>query len=348
MKGPPEPTSALRRPLIRAGVLVFLVFFTGTVGYTIIGYPEHGVGDALYMTVITLTTVGYGEVIDLSNNPWGRVFTIVLLLGGVGSFLSFFSAVTAFFVEGSVQHLLWQKRMKRRIDGIEGHAVVCGGGNTGIHIARELMATERAFVLIEGDPARAAELAEALGEEVPLVIGDATDDRNLMAAGIERASSVVACISNDKDNLIVTLSSRLLNPDVRIVCRCIEEGMEKKIRKAGADAVVSVNRIGGLRLVSEAIRPTAVSYLDKMLRGTEETVRVESTEVTEDAGIAGRTVGELRASAHERMLLLALHLPDGQWRYAPSDDVVLEPGVRLVYVGGPEVRVAVERIATAP
>ncbi len=345
MKGAPEPASALRRPLIRAGVLVGLVFLTGTVGYTIIGHPEHGVGDALYMTVITLTTVGFGEVIDLSHSPGGRAFTIVLLLGGVGSFLSFFSAVTAFFVEGSIQHLLWQKRMKRRIDGIAGHTVVCGGGNTGIHIARELMATERPFVLIEGDEERAAQLAETLGEEVALVLGDATEDRNLIAAGIERASALVACISSDKDNLIVTLSARLLNPELRIVCRCIEEGTEKKIRKAGADAVVSVNRIGGLRLVSEAVRPTAVSYLDQMLRGTEETVRVESTEVAEGAEIAGRTVGDLRTSSHDRLLLLALHLPDGKWQYAPDDQVVLEPGVRLVYVGGPDVRTAVERIA---
>jgi voltage-gated potassium channel len=343
----PGPTvvSEITMPLRRATALVVLVFVIGTVGYTIIGGSEHGVLDALYMTVITLTTVGYGEVIDLTHSPAGRVFTIALLFTGVGAFLSFFSAVTAFFVEGSAQHLLWRRRMRKRIDHLTGHTVVCGGGHTGVHVVQELVETGRDVVLIEQSEARALTMIERVGVDIPIVVGDATEDRVQVAAGIERAAALVACISNDKDNLIATLSARLLNPSIRIVSRCVEDADAKKILKAGADAVVSVNHIGGLRLVSEAVRPTAVSYLDQMLRGTSAALRVESTLIEDASPLAGQTLSFLFERVPREMLLLALQDEHGGWQYRPEADAPLVVGQSLVYVGGQEVRSSVEALA---
>jgi voltage-gated potassium channel len=333
------------RPLKRSGLLVALAFLVGLVGYLVIGGRQHGWIDALYMTVITLTTVGYSEVIDLSGNPAGRLFTAALLLGGVGALLYFFSAATAFFVEGHAQKILWRRKMNKAIKGLTEHIVVCGGGHTGQHVAQELLGTERPFVLVDTDEKRVERLMERLGREIPVVIGDARDDDTLRAAGIERAAGLVATISNDKDNLIVTVSARLLKPELRIVCRCIDERMEEKILKAGADAIVSPNRIGGLRMISEMVRPAAVSYLDIMLRDREARIRVESTLILPRSPLADATVGDLRERGIGDLLVVALRKPDERWVFAPSDPEPLEPGGSVVYIASPEARVAVEGLA---
>ena len=297
------------------------------------------------MTVITLTTVGFGEVIDLSASPGGRLFTALLILGGVGALLYFFSAVTAFFVEGHVERLLWRRKMKNSIERLSHHMILCGGGFTGQHIALELIATERAFVLVDNDEERASRLMERVGRDFPIVIGDARDDDVLRSAGIDRADGLVACISNDKDNLIVTVSARLLRSDIRIVCRCIDEKVEEKILKAGADAVVSPNRIGGLRMISEMVRPTAVNYLDLMLRDRDANLRVESTMILPRSKLAGSTVGELRSREIENLLVVAIRERDQRWVFTPSDEHALDEGVSVVYMGSPEARGALEELA---
>ena len=269
----------LYRPLLRSGLFVVLAFAVGVVGYGILGSGAHRWLDAAYMTVITLTTVGYSEVIDMSGSPGGRIFTMLLLLWGVGAFLYFFSSLTAFLVEGHIQHLLWRRSMSRAIERLSGHVIVCGGGHTGQYILQELAATKRPFVLIESSQERVEELGKMLGGEFAAVIGDATDDDTLRAAAIDRASGLVACVSNDKDNLIATVSARMLRPDLRIVSRCIDEKVEQKIRKAGANAVILPDQIGGLRMISEILRPTAVSFLDLMLRDRERNVRVEAARI---------------------------------------------------------------------
>lgn len=337
--------SEIFRPLKWSGLLVALAFLVGFIGYLVIGGGQHGWVDALYMTVITLTTVGYTEVIDLSDNPGGRLFTAALLLGGVGSLLYFFSALTAFVVEGHMQQLLWRRKMSNAVGRLSGHIIVCGGGYTGQYIAEELLATERPFVLVDSDQPRVDALTERLGRDFPVVIGDARDDDTLRAAGIERAQGLVACISNDKDNLIVTVSARMLQPDLRIVCRCIDERTGEKILKAGADDVVSPNRIGGLRMVSQMVRPTAVSYLDLMLRDQSRQLRVESTLVLPGSALAEATVGDLRKRDNPDLLVVALRKQDEEWVFAPSDDDALPAGIGVVYMGSPQARTEVERLA---
>jgi len=337
------PIDDLTRTLGRSFALVVAVVCVGVVGYLIIGWPEYGVLDAVYMTIITLTTVGYGEIIDLSASPGGRVFTVLLLVSGVGSFLNFVSALTAFWVDGQAHHLLWRNRMSRQLVQLSDHIVVCGAGDTGIWVCRELLDTKRPFAVIEANAERAHRLRRELGVEVPTVIGDATDDDVLIRAGVERAESVVCCVSNDKDNLIVALSARILTGDARIICRCVDESMAPKIRRAGADQVVSPNRIGGLRMVSEAIRPAAVVYLDRMLRDRDAGMRVESARIEAGSTLDGQTVGALRRHG-TGLQLLALRRADDRWEDAPPDDASLQVNDQLVYTGGPVVRKAVERL----
>ncbi len=351
MPSPPpalESGQVVARRLLRSALLVVLVFLVGVGGYLWIGAPETGLLDAVYMTVITLTTVGYGEVVDLSNNPAGRIFTVFLLVMGVGAFLNFFSTITAFMVEGSLQRLLRKRTMDRKIERLQNHTIVCGGGFTGRHVVRELIDTQRPFVLVDRDQERVERLYQCFENEFPVVIGDATEDSSLLAAGIKRAAGLVACVQNDKDNLMLTLSARLLNPELRIVCRCINESVEAKILRAGADAVVSPNRIGGLRMISELVRPVAVNFLDMMLRDRQRNLRVESLEIHQGSELAGSDVRSLRRAEIPDILLLALQLPDGSWHHSPRDDERLQAGFRLIFVGEPSARTILEGLAGCP
>ena len=237
--------------------------------------------------------------------------------------------------------------MNRAIERLSGHIIVCGGGHTGQYIVQDLATTKHPFVLIELSEERVEELGKRLEGEFPAVVGDATDDDTLRAAAIERASGLVACLSSDKDNLIATVSARMLRPDLRIVCRCIEEKVEQKIRNAGADAVVLPNQIGGLRMIAEILRPTAVSFIDVMLRDRERNLRVEATCIAPESPLAGETVGELRGRGIEDLLILALSEGDEPWTFAPPDDRKLEAGMSVVYMAGPRARDELERLAGA-
>ena len=323
------------RVLLRTGGLLALVFAIGVTGYLILSGPEYGLLDAVYMTVITLTTVGYGETIDLSNNPAGRAFTIGLLVAGVGSLLYLFSSLTAFIVEGNLAALLRGRRMNKKINNLNGHYIVCGIGATGEHIVRELAATQRPFVAVDWDEARLRHLEEEVKMEFPSVTGDATDDDALRAAGIERAAGLAACIAADKDNLIVTVSARLLNANLRIISRCIDDRIGAKILQAGANAIVSPNTIGGLRIVSELVRPTVVSFLDIMLRDKEEGLRVEELRIAETGSLADTTVGALRQRRLPNVLVVALRQRDGSWVFNPGDEARLTPGTTLIFMAGP-------------
>lgn len=329
--------------LARSAGLIGLVFVLGVVGYSTLGGPEYGLVDAIYMTMITLTTVGYAEVIDLSDNPGGRLFTTALLVIGVGSFVYFFSNFTAFIVEGNLDRILWRRRMRRSLNAIEHHYIVCGAGRTGQHMIRELIQTERPFVLIDIDEIRARELLDELGfgkqREFPIVIGDATDDEILRAAGIEQAVGLCASLSSDKDNLLITMTARLIRQDLRIVARCADPKIFQKLQRVGADAVVSPNMIGGLRLVSELVRPDAVTFLDTMLRDKEKRLRIEEVQLQAGAEAIGRTLGELRADAIEGLLIIAVRTSGSdKWAFNPGDALALVEGHTVVFMSGPEGR----------
>ncbi len=184
-----------------------LVVAVGVVGYAAPSGPEYSWFDALYSTVITLTTVGYEETIDFTRYPAARGSTVALLVVGVGSFLYFISNLTAFLVEGTLDHPWVRRKMEKQIAKLSRHEIVCGVGGMGVHVVRELLDTGRAFVLVEADVERLDAVRAEIGN-FPAVVGDATSDDVLLAAGIERAMGLVTCVSNDRDNLVVTLSAR--------------------------------------------------------------------------------------------------------------------------------------------
>ena len=324
----------IRRRLLIAGGGVLLVFAVGVAGYMMIDAGQHRFLDSLYMTVITLTTVGYGEVIPLENHPWGRVFTMVLLLFGMGILVYFASAVTAFLVEGQLGQVFWRKRMRQAIAALKDHYIVCGAGAVAGHVLEELVQVRRPVVTIVPPGATLVALA---GAELLEVSGDPADEEVLREAGAERALGLVPALDSDRDNVLVTLTARQLNPRLRIVAMAADPRNEPKLRRAGADAVVSPFRIGGMRMASELIRPAAVTFLDQMLRDRDRNLRVEEVRIGAGSPAIGRKVGDLGINAMPGVLLLALVAPDGRhWAYKPDASAAVVEDATLVVMGGPE------------
>lgn len=316
-----------------AALFLVVVLLLGTVGFKFFE-PGSTWLDALYMTTITLTTVGYGEVVDLSGNPQGRIFTILLILTGMGGVLYFISTATAFVLEGQLGHVFWRRRMERKSGQLSGHIIVCGSGTTAIYTASELRTVKRPLVMVCDDPDW-LEIARTELNGVPILPGDPTEEDILLKAGLERARGVVACTRSDKDNLLITVLVRQINPDVRIVARVLDIQGKSRVEKAGADAVVAPTHIGGLRMASELIRPTVVSFLDEMLRDKDLNLRIDEVRIPASSPFVGRKVGDLGLRSSTNAMLLACRRPDS-WRYNPPDDLRIEADTVLILMGSPE------------
>ena len=323
----------LRRRLIGAVALILIVTVVGIVGFSIID-PSAGLIRAFYMTAITLTTVGYGEEIAVDSDP-ARIFTAALILFGMGAVLYFVSTVTAFMLEGQLGHVFRRRKMERDLQTLQGHMIVCGSGPTAIYAAEELAAVKRSVVLVVG---HRHELEDPVGHmpDIPILVGDPTDDEILKTAGLDRAAGLVACSESDNENVVITLSARQLNPGIRIVSRLQDVDQEGKVRKVGADAVVSPQHIGGLRLASELIRPTVVDFLDTMLRDRERNLRIEEVLIPETSSAVGKPMTELGLQDFPGVLLLAVRSANGEWIYNPPRAKDVKAGTSLIFLGSPE------------
>jgi len=321
----------MRRQLIVSLLVLFVVLMTATLGYLWLGGPEVTFLNAIYMAVITVATVGYGEVVDTSAHPALRVFNIFVILVGIGVMLYVFSTSTAFVVEGELKDLFRRRKMLKQIREMKGHFIICGAGETGHYVAQELLKTGHDFVVIDHDQERLEKIRH-LGE-FPILQGDAADEETLTTAGLSLARGVVTVLPEDRDNLLVTVTSRQMSPTVRIVARCAEARMADKLIRAGANSAVSPNMIGGMRLASELIRPHVVGFLDLMLRDQAKTMRVEEIVVEEDSPWVGKTLHSTELHRKFELLALAVRRSSGELQYNPGGQTVLAGGDVLVVLG---------------
>ena len=332
------PASALpQRPYMRFvwGFLALVIIMAiGSIGYKIIGGEKATWIDCIYMTFITVATIGYGEIIDLNNSPGGRVFTMFIGFSGIGVSTYLLSTFTAFLLEGKINEALWRNRMEKNIHKLNQHFVLCGSGRVGRNVAHELSITGRAYVVVDIDMHEIETHLEKHAKTL-YVHGDATDDDVLLKAHVETATGVFAVTGDDGRNLLITITARQLNPNARIVARCHEVRNIEKLRKAGADAIVSPDFTGGMRIVSSMIRPQVVSFLDEMLR-SDKNLRVEEIHVGD--GFRETTLGALNLH-HSDYIVLALRERDS-WQFNPAADVALKPGATLVVMTTPGGRTA--------
>lgn len=328
--------SVVVRRLLIGSIVVLLVSLAGGLVYYALGGGRWSLFDSIYMAVISAATVGYGELPGMESMPRARFASIVVILAGVGAFTYLQSALTAFLVEGSLGAAFRRNRMLRQIEKLEGHVVVAGCGSTGQHIVEELAATRTPFVVIDRNHSHLERINEELGGRLLFVHGDATEDHVLTAAGAERASGIIAALSLDKDNLFVTLSARSLNAKARIVSKVVEPEALPKMMRAGANATVSPNTIGGRRMVSELLRPTVVEFLDVMLRDKELAYRFEEVAVPASSHVVGQPIGALKLRDQTNALVVGYRGGDKVIVYNPAPEQKIAEGDVLVVLARAE------------
>ena len=285
--------------------------------------------DAVYMTVITLTTVGYREVRTLDTT--GQLWTMALLITGVGTL--FYAAVSSveLVVEGTIRGYFGRRRMEAAIRRLNGHYVLCGYGRVGRQVAAEFALDDTPFVVIEQDPET---VEECVVEGYLVLLGDASDDSLLEEAGIRRARGLVAAVDSDADNVFVVLSARKLNPKLHIVARAGSDESAAKLEIAGADRTLSPYAVGGRRLASLATQPLVVDFLDIVTRGEEGIeFRLEEFSVPEDSFIADHTIGQLRIGERTGAMILATRHRAGTFDTTPSASDRISGGDTLIVLG---------------
>ena len=341
MSAPSTSDPALRRVyanfLWSTGALV-MIHVIGTIGYKLIGGPEATWIDCFYMTFITVASIGFGEIVDLSNSPGGRIFTVVIGFAGLAVLTYMMSAFMAYLVEGKLNEAFRRRRMENDIHRLKGHYIICGVGRVGTYIADELAATQRGYVAID----ETQENIQLFIEKHPgqlYIQGDASDDDVLLKAHIETAGGVFAVTGDDSKNLLIVMSVKQLNASARVVGRCHDIRNAEKMRKAGADGTVSPDFTGGLRLASTMVRPHVVSFLDEMLK-SDGRLRVE--EVVVPASFPETRLAELEITSRD-LLLLALR-EDGRWVFNPESSHAIRAGTALVVMATPEGRKSIETL----
>jgi voltage-gated potassium channel len=301
---------------------VLAVVTAGSIGYVVLGFSPL---DAIYQTVTTISTVGFREIQPLSTA--GKIFTIALIIAGVGTALYAFSVVLESLVEGHLRQHFERRRMQRGIDRMNGHTIVCGWGRVGRAVAGYLAGQGAAVVVVDIDPQRVADVT------CPTVTGDVTDDEVLRKAGIMRARALVAAINTDAENVYVTLSARSLRPDLIIIARARTEESEPKLLRAGATRVVNPQRIGGQRIAAAAQQPNVVEFLDVVMHDGSLEFRLEEIPVRAGSRLAGRTLQEANVGETTGALVLALRGRDGTFLTNPPMQTPVGAGYILIAIG---------------
>jgi voltage-gated potassium channel len=324
------------RRLAFAVTLLFVLTVSGTVGYMILG--DASALDALYMTVITIAAVGYREYIVLEGAA--RLFTLVLVILGVGSVTFVVVSGLDFLLEGHLEDLLGRRRMDRDLARLNNHTIVCGFGQVGRHVALSLIADEEPVVIVDSNRDR---VEAARAHEMLAIEGDAAQEETLLRVGIANARAVVACVHEDAENVLISLTAKGLNPHAFVIARIKHDENEAKVRRAGADRVIAPAAIGGRRIATLVTRPGIVDFLDVITHGSEEDLMLEEVVVLPDGPLDGRTLRQLQMRERYGVTVLAVQSDEESTNTRPDPDIRLRAGDLLVVIAS---RNALSRLAS--
>ena len=325
---------------LRFSLLILLATIAlGTAGYTLIeGWSPF---DSLYMTVITLATVGFREVHDLTHE--GKAFTMVLIVFGAGIIAYTVGSLIQFMMEGQLQNILGRRKLEKEIEKLQGHYIVCGYGRIGTLICKEFRARPIPFVVVEKDPAAAEKLN---AEGYLFVRGDATDDETLVSAGIRRARGLITAVTSDTENVYITLTARGLNPELFILARAGEEGSEKKLKRAGASKVISPYIIGASRMAQAVLRPSVVDFIEIATAGENLELQLEEIRVTAASTLVRKTLVSSGIRRDWGIIIVGIKKKAGEMLFNPASDTLIEAGDILITLGQKAAIQNLERVAS--
>lgn len=318
-----------RSKIYLALTLMLMVLAFGVLGYRFVS--DYSWVDAFYMTIITVTTVGFSEVRPMG--PEGKIFTIVLIVTSVFIFGFAISVITEFLISRNSLPLLKKKKMKNIIENLNQHVVVCGFGRNGMQAAEKLKAYKKPFVVIEKDK----EVIERFSEEILFVEGDANDDDVLLEAGIDRAQYLIATMPDDAANLFVVLSARQLKKDLFIISRASLVNSQKKLFLAGADKVIMPDKIGGDHMASLVVMPDLITFMDKLSMEGENTTNLEEVAIEDFSNqIECNSLRDLDLRRKTGCTIIGYISPDGKYTINPEADFQLQPKSKVIVLGRPE------------
>lgn len=321
------PSYKYFKELYLALLIIAGITLMGCMGYILL--EDYTLVEAIYMTIITVSTVGFTEVQPLSE--YGRIFTVVLIFLSFGTFAYAVTNLSKYLTDGSYNLYIKKYRMEKNIDDLNGHIIVCGAGNNGDEAIRILKSHHKDIVLIELDDSYSEELRN---NDILHVIGDATDEEVLLKAGISRASSMITTLPKDTDNVFVVLTAREYNPGMRIVSRCSLQTSQSKLKSAGANNIVLPDKVGGARMAGCIVNENVIHFLDQISLGDKtETFLVEVLEEKLPAKIKGGNVAELLSFLEEDCKIIGISLPDGTYTVNPSSTHSIPIGSELFFFG---------------
>ena len=318
--------------LALAGAILF-----GTIGFRII--EGWSIGDSFYVTVQTLTTVGYGDIPP--QHRAGRAFAVVVMLMGVGGVALAASTIVQSIVQSELVSTFGQRRQSRKMNKLRDHYVICGSGRVGSHLVRDMVGANQSFVVIESDPQRAAEFSQ---RGINVLVGDATLEESLREVGVERARGLAACLPNDADNVYVVLTARDLNPNLRIVARAAEEQAEAKLLRAGANHVVAPTIIGGHRMAVALTKPAVSEFMDS-ITANELGLGFEQVEVDAASHLVGQELRETPIRSELDVVIISIRRQDGEIIFNPAGNCEILAGDILIAIGRSESLATLNEIA---
>jgi len=326
--------------LLFAAIAIVGIMLFGSIGYYVLGYRTFGKGvwsyiDCVYMSAISISTVGFGEILPhMASVPGARLFTIALIFFGTASALYAVSVLTTLFIEGEFFQLRRQHRMEKRMKKLSGHTILCGVGRTGKSIYQELNLSKEDIVVIDADLDAIENVAADGTLPDHYIVGDSRDDQCLVEAGIHRAAGLITALGKDADNLFVVVSARALNSSVRIVSKAIDPRSVSKLKGAGANSVVSVNQIGGIRLASKLLRPAVVDFFETIMRNREEDICFEQIQIPPGSSMSGKALADSGIRGEQKLLVVAARCADADhYTYSPGPDFQLSVGMTLIVLG---------------
>ncbi|MHB8896469.1 MAG: potassium channel family protein [Candidatus Geothermincolia bacterium] len=313
---------------LRTALLIFLGLITvGTIGYMFI--ERLGFWEALYMTVITVSTVGYREIVLPSRG--GEIFTMIIIIAGVATVVYVTTSVVELLLEGRILDIMGRRKVLKELHDLTGHYIICGYGRVGKQIAMECQARGTSIVVIEKDRTVAE---SASNDGFITVTGDASEEGMLRKAGLERAAGLVTGLSSDADNLFVTMTARMIRPDVFIVGRCNSDDTESKLYRAGADRAISPHNVGGRRMAALLLKPLVCDFLDVVTHGELVELTLEDIAVEPGAAVVGRAIRDVLVGDLKGIGILGLKRPKRDFVINPRGDTVLDAGDILIVSGG--------------